>query len=117
LRELLRKIVHDPAEIRRRSTNAQRLARERLNWARTTDPLDRFCRDPVRRRRSESSALVVGRRDADTWRDELTALRHDADMWRDELTALLSTRSFRAIEPVRQAYGRLLRAVDRWRQP
>jgi glycosyltransferase involved in cell wall biosynthesis len=103
LRELLRKIVHDRAEIRRRSANAQRLARERLNWARTTDPLDRFCRDPVRRRLSETSALVAGRR--------------DADMWRDELTALRSTRSFRAIEPVRQAYGRLRRAVDRWRQP
>jgi glycosyltransferase involved in cell wall biosynthesis len=116
LRELLRKIVHDPAEIRRRSANAQRLARERLNWARTTDPLDRFCRDPVRRRLSETSALVAGRRDADMWRDELTALRRNADMWRDELTALRSTRSFRAIEPARQAYGRLRRAVDRWRE-
>jgi hypothetical protein len=103
LRELLRKIVHDPAEIRRRSANAQRLARERLNWARTTDPLDRFCRDPIRRRRSERAALVAGRRDADVWRDQLIALR--------------STRSFRAIEPVRQAYGRMRRAVDRWRQP
>jgi glycosyltransferase involved in cell wall biosynthesis len=103
LRELLRKIVHDPAEIRRRSANAQRLARERLSWARTTDPLDGFCRDPVRRSSSESSALVAGRGDADAWRDQLVALR--------------SSRSFRAIEPVRQAYGRLRRAVNRWRQP
>ena len=116
LRELLRKIVHDPAEIRRRSANARRLASERLNWARTTDPLDQFCRNPVRRRRSETSALLVGRRDGDISRDEVTALRRNADMWRDELTALRSTKSFRAIEPVRQAYGRLRRAVDRWRQ-
>jgi Glycosyl transferases group 1 len=102
LRELLRKIVHDPAEVRRRSANAQRLARERLSWARTTDPLDSFCRDPVRRSRSESSALVAGRRDADVWRDQLVALR--------------STRSFRAIEPLREAYGRLRRTVGGWRR-
>lgn len=102
LRELLRKIVHDPAEVRRRSANAQRLARERLSWARTTDPLDSFCRDPVRRSRAESSALVAGRRDADVWRDQLVALR--------------STRSFRAIEPLRQAYGRLRRTVGGWRR-
>jgi glycosyltransferase involved in cell wall biosynthesis len=95
LRELLRKIVHDPAEIRRRSANAHRLARERLNWARTIDPLDDFCRDPLRRETSERSALVVG--------------RDDADMWRDQLEALRSTRSFRAIEPLRRAYGRLRR--------
>jgi hypothetical protein len=103
LRELLRKIVHDPAEIRRRSGNARRLARERLNWARTTDPLDRFCRNPVRRRTPESSALLVG--------------RHDADMWREELIALQSSRAYRAIEPMRQAYGRLRRAADRWQRP
>jgi glycosyltransferase involved in cell wall biosynthesis len=103
LRELLRKIVHDPAEIRRRSGNARRLARERLNWARTTDPLDRFCRNPVRRRTPESSALLVG--------------RHDADMWREQLIALQSSRAYRAIEPMRQAYGRLRRAADRWRRP
>jgi len=103
LRELLRKIVHDPAEIRRRSANARRLASERLNWARTTDPLDQFCRNPVRRRRSETAALVVGRGEVDIWRDELTALR--------------SSRSFRAMEPMRRAYGRLRRAVDRWRRP
>jgi glycosyltransferase involved in cell wall biosynthesis len=102
LRELLRKIVHDPAEIRRRSANAQRLARERLNWARTTDPLDRFCRNPVRRRTSESSALVVG--------------RHEVDVWRDQLSALRATRSFRAIEPMRRAYSRLRQAAGRWRR-
>jgi Glycosyl transferases group 1 len=103
LRELLRKIVHDPAEIRRRSGNARRLARERLNWELTTDPLDNFCRNPVRRSRPESSALVAGRRDADELRSQLVALR--------------STRSYRAIEPLRQAYGRLRRAVDGWRRP
>jgi Glycosyl transferases group 1 len=103
LRELLRKIVHDPAEIRRRSANAQRLARERLSWARTTDPLDDFCRNPVRRRTPESSALVAGRQDADTLRDELNALR--------------STRSFRAMEPMRRAYSRLRRALQDRRRP
>ncbi|MFL6242576.1 MAG: glycosyltransferase family 4 protein [Acidimicrobiia bacterium] len=109
LRALLRKIVHDPAEIRRRSANAQRLARERLSWARTTDPLDSFCRDPVRRRRSESSTLVAGRPDADALSEQLVAVR-------EQLLALRSTRSFRAIEPARQAYGRLRRAVGRWRR-
>src|SRR5215216_7821623 len=116
LHELLRKIVHDPVEIRRRSAKARRLASERLNWARTTDPLDQFCRNPVRRSRSETSALVVGRHDGDMSRDEVTALRRNADMWRDELTALRSTRSFRAMEPMRLAYGKVRRAVDRWRQ-
>jgi glycosyltransferase involved in cell wall biosynthesis len=103
LGELLRKIVHDPAEIRRRSANTRQLARERLNWEVTTGPLDEYCRDPVRRSRPESSALVAG--------------RQDADMWRDQLVALRATRSFRAIEPVRQAYGRLRRAVESWRRP
>jgi hypothetical protein len=96
LRELLLKVVHDPTEIRRRGTNAQRLASERLSWARTTEPLDRFCRDPVRRRRSPSSALVVSRDDAEAWRDELAALR--------------ATKSFRAIDPLRRVYRRLRRA-------
>jgi glycosyltransferase involved in cell wall biosynthesis len=103
LRELLRKIVHDRAEIRRRSAKAQRLARERLNWARTTDPLDHFCRKPIRRGTPESSTLLVS--------------RHDADMWREQVIALRSSRSFRAIEPMRQTYGRLRRAIDRWRRP
>ena len=117
LRELLRKIVHDPAEIRRRSANAQRLARERLNWARTTDPLDQFCRNPVRRRRSESSSLFVGRREAEMWRDELIALRDQLTALRDELTALRSSRSFRALETVREVYGRLRLAAEGWRRP
>jgi glycosyltransferase involved in cell wall biosynthesis len=99
LRELLRKIVHDPAEIRRRSANAQRLARERLNWARTTAPLDQFCRYPVRRSRSESATFLVGRR--------------DADMLHAELTALRSSKSFRAMEPLRRAYSKLRRAIGR----
>jgi Glycosyl transferases group 1 len=103
LRELLRKIVHDPADIRRRSANAQRLARERLNWARTTDPLDHFCRNPVRRSRSEGSALLVG--------------RYHADRLRDELTSLRSSRSYRALEPFRRAYGQLRQTARRWQRP
>jgi glycosyltransferase involved in cell wall biosynthesis len=113
LRELLRKIVHDPAEIRRRSANAQRLARERLNWARTTTPLDQFCRNPVRRRRSESATLLVGRRDADTLRAELEALCAELAVSRAELAALRSSKSFRAMEPLRHAYSRLRRALSR----
>ncbi len=101
LGELLRKIVHDPAEVRRRSVNAKRLACERLNWARTTDPLDQYCRNPVRRTTGVGSTLVVGRREADIWRDELTALR--------------SSKSFRAMEPARRAYERLRRLGDRRR--
>jgi glycosyltransferase involved in cell wall biosynthesis len=96
LRELLREIVHNPAEIRRRSVNAQRLARERLNWDRTIDPLDHFCREPVRRSQPQSSALVVSPRNVEM-----------AEMHRAELTALRSSKTFRTTEPLRRAYARL----------
>jgi glycosyltransferase involved in cell wall biosynthesis len=93
--ETLRKILRDPADVRRRGANAQRLVRERLNWERTINPLDDFCRDP-RRRSASHPPLVVAPTEAEALRAELTALR--------------STKTFRAFEPLRRLYARFRRA-------
>jgi len=91
--ELLTAIVRDPAEIERRSANAQVLARDRLNWERTIDPLDEFVRHP--RRSTSGPPLLVDRRDVDAARAELDAMR--------------STKIMRVLEPARRLYGRLRR--------
>ena len=91
----LRGILRDPGDVKRRSANAQRLARERLNWERTIDPLDEFCRHPIRRPPPPHAPMVADPRDAASLRAELTALR--------------STKAFRALEPFRRVYARLRR--------
>jgi len=93
LEKILRSILHDREDVRRRSVNAQQLARERLNWERTIDPLDAFCRRPVRASRGPSGALVGDPREARDLRAELDALH--------------STKTFRALRPFRRAYARL----------
>ncbi len=100
LESLLRGIVRDPDEIKRRSANAQLLARERLNWERTIDPLDAFCRQPRRRHRPADRVLLVPREELEAARAELAALR--------------STKTLRLLEPVRGVYRRLR---GRRRQP
>jgi hypothetical protein len=94
LAAVLRQLVGDPGEVKRRSANAQRLARERLNWERTIDPLDEFCRDPVRRP-PVGPPLVGDPRDAAALQAELDALR--------------ATKAFRVLAPFRRAYARLHR--------
>ena len=96
LASLLRDIVHDPGEIKRRSANAQLLARERLNWERTIDPLDEFCRSPRRVRRRPADALLVSRRPADELEQELDAIRN--------------TKTFRMLAPFRRLYRGLRRS-------
>ncbi|MBD3306101.1 glycosyltransferase [candidate division KSB3 bacterium] len=48
LRRVIEEIIEQPAAVAERSHNAQRLVRERLTWDRTIDPLDAFCRNPVK---------------------------------------------------------------------
>jgi hypothetical protein len=95
LEKIVRGILRDPEEVRRRSRNAQRLARERLNWDRTIEPLDAFCRHPERARRHGERPLLVDPR--------------EADALQAELDALTSTKTFRMLRPVRELYGRLRR--------
>ena len=58
-REAIRRIIEDilanPAAVAERSRNAQRLARERLNWSSTVAPLDSFIRHP---RMRESAHMI-----------------------------------------------------------
>ncbi len=57
LQAVLTQIFTDPAEVARRSQNAQRLVRECLTWDRTIAPLDSFVHQPkVRSRRQAQPA-------------------------------------------------------------
>ena len=51
-------IFDDPTQVEERSRNAQRLARERLNWERSIAPVDRFVRRPSMRRAGTPGALM-----------------------------------------------------------
>lgn len=95
LDSLLRGILADPGEVKRRSANAQLLARERLNWERTIDPLDRFCREPRRTSRTPGGTLLVDRRTSDKLRAELDAIK--------------ATKSYRILAPLRRLYALLRR--------
>lgn len=59
LEQVLAQIFSDPAEVARRSANAQRLVRECLTWDRTIAPLDTFVRRPKVRRREAARAPGV----------------------------------------------------------
>ncbi len=93
LEAILREIVRDPGEIKRRSANAQLLARERLDWERTIEPLDAFCRAPRRVRRPEGGTLLGDRDRLDAAEAELSAIR--------------ATKSYRMLEPFRRLYRAL----------
>lgn len=51
LKALVKKIIMQPKSLNRYRRNAQRLARDCLDWDKTIDPLDRFCRSPGHHRR------------------------------------------------------------------
>jgi hypothetical protein len=53
-------ILLHPAGLVARAHCARRLAEERLNWALTIEPLDRFCRNPYHRPRSSSAPQLPG---------------------------------------------------------
>ena len=61
LKEVVRGILANPQEARRRGENAQRLARELFSWDKTVDALDRFVRRPdIRKGRGwDNQATVV----------------------------------------------------------
>ena len=52
LRDVLDDILANPDRLATRSRNAQQLVRERLTWDKTIEPLDAFCRNPVRRKKA-----------------------------------------------------------------
>ncbi len=96
LESLLREIVRDPGEIKRRSANAQALARERLNWERTIEPLDAFCRSPYRRHLPTNDTMLDDRESVRAAESELAAMR--------------STKSYRLLNPFRRLYRALRRS-------
>jgi len=57
IRSVIEAILDSPALIAERSRNAQRLVRERLTWDKTIEPLDAFCRAPVKREKGKSLML------------------------------------------------------------
>ncbi len=59
IRETVREIVNDPDAVARKGTNARHLARDRLVWDRTIEPLDAFCREPRRAPRLAAQPLMT----------------------------------------------------------
>lgn len=53
LERILEEILQHPDILEERSQNAQRLVREHLTWDRAIEPLDVFCRQPVKREKGE----------------------------------------------------------------
>lgn len=51
LQNTLEQILRSPELIAERGQNAQKLVRERLTWDKTIEPLDAFCRAPVKRKK------------------------------------------------------------------
>ena len=94
LADVLRGILAAPDEVARRGANAARLAHERLNWERSIDPLDEFCRSPVRTERDP--ALLVGR-------------AFTGGGWPAVRGALRTTGAWGRIAPLRRVYRRLRR--------
>jgi hypothetical protein len=110
LAEVLRKILRDPGDVKRRSANAQRLVRERLDWGRTIHPLDEFCRAAARRPSPPNPRVLADQRVVEQLRDEVAALSAEVASLGAELDAIRSTKTFRALEPLRRVYGRLRRS-------
>ena len=84
LRLTIRRILEQPDELAERGAAARRLAVNELNWAKTIEPLARFCSNPFRRTRrrvawqapgSESTRLMTLERDLLLARRETEALR------------------------------------------
>jgi glycosyltransferase involved in cell wall biosynthesis len=110
---VLRGILRDSDDVKRRSANAQRLARERLNWEHTIDPLDRFCRRSTPRTMPIAPVLVADPRQLAATRAELAATQAQLEAERAEIAAIRSTKTFRALAPIRRAYARLRRPFRR----
>lgn len=55
IREVIEEILDNPKGLAERSRNAQRLVREHLTWNKTIEPLDAFCRSPLKREKRKPS--------------------------------------------------------------
>jgi glycosyltransferase involved in cell wall biosynthesis len=53
IKGVIEEILEYPELVEERSRNAQQLVQERLTWDKTIDPLDAFCRNPVKREKGE----------------------------------------------------------------
>jgi hypothetical protein len=62
-KNIVRGILAEPEEARRRGQNAQRLVRERYTWDKTIGPLAAFCREPRFRSNKQAAALRFESRD------------------------------------------------------
>ncbi|MCX7013437.1 MAG: hypothetical protein NTW86_12930 [Candidatus Sumerlaeota bacterium] len=84
LRRAVFDILERPSELETMGAAARRLAAERLNWAKTIEPLAQFCRHPARREKrptrfagsaGDSMRVQALERDLREARNELAALR------------------------------------------
>jgi glycosyltransferase involved in cell wall biosynthesis len=62
-KSVVKEILSQPEEVRRRGQNAQRLVRENFTWDKTIEPLANFCREPRSRPDKEAAALRFESRD------------------------------------------------------
>ena len=53
LQNVLEEIVSSPELVSERGRNAQKLVKERLTWDKTIEPLDEFCRAPMKRKKAQ----------------------------------------------------------------
>jgi glycosyltransferase involved in cell wall biosynthesis len=58
IEKTVREILADPATVRRKGENAQRLVRERLSWEHTIKPLAEYCDHPYRAKRLSERPLI-----------------------------------------------------------
>lgn len=107
LRELVERIVGDRRVCLRRGANAQRLVRENLTWEKTIDALDRFCREPVVRKKGPS---LFG-----FYALEFKRIREDVGQENRILKGSLS-QLVRDIEDRQNLIGRLNREIESLRQ-
>jgi len=59
LSDVIKRIEGDPDEVARASENARKLVRDHLVYNRVIDPLAEFCRNPIKRNRSEDGEFLV----------------------------------------------------------
>jgi len=81
LKDLVTRLLANPAEVSTAGVAAQRLAAERYAWTRTADALQEFLADPYHRRGQETFVTRVTRTQADLWDDheENKRLREQLD--------------------------------------
>ena len=87
LRDLVRKLLNEEIDPAAQSRAAHRLVADELDWDRTIEPLDRFCRNPRERAGKTAADLVFERR-----QHELADTRSELQEVRSRLDTLLGKR-------------------------